>query len=122
LEGLIESLPNGLDTIITEHGNNLSGGQRQRISIARAFVRNPKILVLDEATSALDSVSEKKIQESIESLVKDRTTLVVAHRLSTIRNADKIAVVGNGGLEEFGTYDELMEKKGEFYKLKKLQM
>lgn len=122
LEELIESLPNGLDTIITEHGNNLSGGQRQRISIARAFVRNPKILVLDEATSALDSVSEKKIQESIESLVKDRTTLVVAHRLSTIRNADKIAVVGNGGLEEFGTYDELMEKKGEFYKLKKLQM
>ncbi|WP_026885854.1 ABC transporter ATP-binding protein [Clostridium beijerinckii] len=122
LEELIESLPNGLDTIITEHGSNLSGGQRQRISIARAFVRNPKILVLDEATSALDSVSEKKIQESIESLVKDRTTLVVAHRLSTIRNADKIAVVGNGGLEEFGTYDELMEKKGEFYKLKKLQM
>lgn len=122
LEELIESLPDGLDTGITEHGSNLSGGQRQRISIARAFVRNPKILVLDEATSALDSVSEKKIQESIESLVKDRTTLVVAHRLSTIRNADKIAVIGNGGLEEFGTYDELMEKKGEFYKLKKLQM
>ncbi|RII36467.1 ABC transporter ATP-binding protein [Clostridium chromiireducens] len=122
LEELIESLPDGLDTRITEHGSNLSGGQRQRISIARAFVRNPKILVLDEATSALDSVSEKKIQESIESLVKDRTTLVVAHRLSTIRNADKIAVIGNGGLEEFGTYDELMEKKGEFYKLKKLQM
>ena len=122
LEELIESLPDGLDTRITEHGSNLSGGQRQRISIARAFVRNPKILVLDEATSALDSVSEKKIQESIESLVKDRTTLVVAHRLSTIRNADKIAVIGNGGLEEFATYDELMEKKGEFYKLKKLQM
>lgn len=122
LEELIESLPHGLDTKITEHGRNLSGGQRQRISIARAFVRNPKILVLDEATSALDSVSEKKIQESIENLVKDRTTLVVAHRLSTIRNADKIAVIGNGGLEEFGTYDELMEKKGEFYKLKKLQM
>ncbi|EKQ56489.1 MULTISPECIES: ABC transporter ATP-binding protein [unclassified Clostridium] len=122
LEELIESLPDGLDTRITEHGSNLSGGQRQRISIARAFVRNPKILVLDEATSALDSISEKKIQESIESLVKDRTTLVVAHRLSTIRNADKIAVIGNGGLEEFGTYDELMEKKGEFYKLKKLQM
>ena len=122
LEELIESLPHGLDTKITEHGKNLSGGQRQRISIARAFVRNPKILVLDEATSALDSISEKKIQESIENLVKDRTTLVVAHRLSTIRNADKIAVIGNGGLEEFGTYDELMEKKGEFYKLKKLQM
>lgn len=122
LEELIESLPDGLDTKITEHGRNLSGGQRQRISIARAFVRNPKILILDEATSALDSISERKIQESIEKLVKDRTTLVVAHRLSTIRNADRIAVVGNGGLEEFGTYDELMEKKGEFYKLKKLQM
>lgn len=122
LEELIESLPEGLDTKITEHGRNLSGGQRQRISIARAFVRNPKILILDEATSALDSVSEKKIQESIENLVKDRTTLVVAHRLSTIRNADKIAVIGNGGLEEFGTYNELMDKKGEFYKLKKLQM
>jgi ABC-type multidrug transport system, ATPase and permease components len=122
LEELIKSLPEGLDTKITEHGRNLSGGQRQRISIARAFVRNPKILILDEATSALDSVSEKKIQESIENLVKDRTTLVVAHRLSTIRNADKIAVIGNGGLQEFGTYDELMEKKGEFYKLKQLQM
>lgn len=122
LEELIESLPEGLYTKITEHGRNLSGGQRQRISIARAFVRNPKILILDEATSALDSVSEKKIQESIENLVKDRTTLVVAHRLSTIRNADKIAVIGNGGLEEFGTYNELMDKKGEFYKLKKLQM
>jgi ATP-binding cassette subfamily B protein len=122
LEELIESLVDGLDTKITEHGRNLSGGQRQRISIARAFVRNPKILILDEATSALDSISEKKIQESIENLVKNRTTLVVAHRLSTIRNADKIAVIGNGGLQEFGTYDELMEKKGEFYKLKKLQM
>lgn len=122
LEELIESLPDGADTKITEHGMNLSGGQRQRISIARAFARNPKILILDEATSALDSISEKKIQESIENLVKDRTTLVVAHRLSTIRNADKIAVIGNGGLEEFGTYEELMEKKGEFYKLKKLQM
>lgn len=122
LEELIKSLPEGLDTKITEHGRNLSGGQRQRISIARAFVRNPKILILDEATSALDSVSEKKIQESIENLVKDRTTLVVAHRLSTIRNADKIAVIGNGGLQEFGTYDELMDKKGEFYKLKQLQM
>ncbi|GKX66559.1 ABC transporter [Clostridium sp. TW13] len=122
LEELVESLPDGLNTKLTEHGRNLSGGQRQRVSIARAFVRKPKILILDEATSALDSVSEKNIQQSIESLVKGRTTLVVAHRLSTIRNADKIAVIGNGGLQEFGTYDELMEQKGEFYKLKKLQM
>ncbi|MBD5473094.1 MAG: ABC transporter ATP-binding protein [Lachnospiraceae bacterium] len=121
LKELIDSLPNGLDTEITEHGSNLSGGQRQRVSIARAFVRNPKILILDEATSALDTVSEKKIQDSIERLVEDRTTLIVAHRLSTIRNADKIAVIGDGGMLEFGTYDELMEKRGEFYKLRSLQ-
>lgn len=121
LDELIESLPEGLDTPLTEHGANLSGGQRQRVSIARAFVRNPKILILDEATSALDSVSEKKIQDSVDRLVKDRTTLIVAHRLSTIRNADKIAVIGDGGVMEFGTYDELMTKKGEFYKLKSLQ-
>ena len=121
LKELIDSLPNGLDTEITEHGSNLSGGQRQRVSIARAFVRNPKILILDEATSALDTVSEKKIQDSIERLVKDRTTLIVAHRLSTIRNADKIAVIGDGGMLEFGTYDELIEKRGEFYKLRSLQ-
>ena len=121
LDELIESLPDGLDTIVSEHGGNLSGGQRQRISIARAFVRDPKILILDEATSALDSVSEKKIQSAISNLVKDRTTLIVAHRLSTIRNADRIAVIGNGGLEEIGTYDELMAAKGEFYELKVLQ-
>ncbi|MDE7259198.1 MAG: ATP-binding cassette domain-containing protein, partial [Lachnospiraceae bacterium] len=121
LRELIDSLPDGLDAKITEHGSNLSGGQRQRVSIARAFVRNPKILILDEATSALDTVSEKKIQDSVERLVKDRTTLIVAHRLSTIRNADKIAVIGDGGMLEFGTYDELMEKRGEFYKLRSLQ-
>lgn len=121
LRELIDSLPDGLDTKITEHGANLSGGQRQRVSIARAFVRNPKILILDEATSALDTVSEKRIQDSVERLVKDRTTLIVAHRLSTIRNADKIAVIGDGGMLEFGTYDELMDKRGEFYKLRSLQ-
>ena len=121
LRELIDSLPDGLDAKITEHGSNLSGGQRQRVSIARAFVRNPKILILDEATSALDTVSEKKIQDSVERLVKDRTTLIVAHRLSTIRNADKIAVIGDGGMLEFGTYDELMEKRGDFYKLRSLQ-
>lgn len=122
LEELITSLPEGLDTQITEHGNSLSGGQRQRISIARAFVRNPRILILDEATSALDTISEKKIQEAIHNLVQDRTTLIVAHRLSTIRDADRIAVVGNGGIKEFGTYEELMALKGEFYRLKNLQI
>lgn len=122
LEELITSLPEGLDTQITEHGNSLSGGQRQRISIARAFVRNPRILILDEATSALDTISEKKIQEAIHNLVQNRTTLIVAHRLSTIRDADRIAVVGNGGIKEFGTYEELMALKGEFYRLKNLQI
>lgn len=121
LDDFIESLPEGLGTMITEHGSNLSGGQRQRISIARAFVRNPKILILDEATSALDSISEKKIQNAISNLVKNRTTLIVAHRLSTIKDADKIAVIGNGGLMEYGSYDELMEMQGEFYKLKMMQ-
>lgn len=121
LDDFIDSLPDGLDTMITEHGNNLSGGQRQRISIARAFIRNPKVLILDEATSALDSISEKKIQGAINNLVKNRTTLIVAHRLSTIKEADRIAVIGNGGIMEMGSYEELMAKKGEFYKLKMIQ-
>lgn len=120
LEDVVKNLPEGLDTMITEHGENLSGGQRQRISIARAFLRGPKILILDEATSALDSISEKKIQDSIQKLVKGRTTLIVAHRLSTIRNADRIAVIGNGNVLESGSYEELMEKKGVFYQMEHL--
>ena len=84
-------------------------------------IRDPRILILDEATSALDTVSEKKIQEAIHNLIQNRTTLIVAHRLSTIRDAGRIAVVGNGGLKEFGTYDELMAMKGEFYNLQDLQ-
>ena len=120
LEDVVKKLPDGLDTIITEHGENLSGGQRQRISIARAFLRDPKILILDEATSALDSISEKKIQDSIQKLIKGRTTLIVAHRLSTIRNADRIAVIGDGNVLESGSYEELMEKKGVFYQMEHL--
>lgn len=121
LQELVDNLEDGVDTYIQEHGANLSGGQRQRISIARAFIRNPQILILDEATSALDTIAERQIQEAIGRLTKERTTFVVAHRLSTIRNADKIAVMGAGGLKEFGTYEELMDLKGEFYQLKKLQ-
>lgn len=120
LEEVVQKLPDGLDTMITEHGENLSGGQRQRISIARAFLRNPKILILDEATSALDSISEKKIQDSIQKLVKGRTTLIVAHRLSTIRNADRIAVIEKGNVLECGSYEELIEKKGAFYRMEKM--
>lgn len=119
---VIQKLPDGLQTRIGEHGDKLSGGQRQRISIARALIRNPKVIILDEATSALDSHSEKKIQEALHTLCKGRTTFIVAHRLSTIRNADKIAVIENGRCVEFGTYDELMSTKGKFFELKQLQM
>ena len=99
----------------------LSGGQRQRISIARALIRNPKVIVLDEATSALDSISEKLIQEALGNLTRGRTTFVVAHRLSTIRDADRIAVIADGHCTECGTYEELMEKQGVFYRMKKIQ-
>jgi len=122
LSDLIEELPNGLDTWIGENGGKLSGGQRQRVAIARAIIRNPKVIVLDEATSALDSVSEKKIQTALNNLKKGRTTFIVAHRFSTIRDADRIAVIKQGKCVEIGTYDELMELKKEFYQLKKLQM
>lgn len=121
LTDLINSLPDGLDTMVGEHGGKLSGGQRQRISIARALIRNPKVIVLDEATSALDSISEKLIQEALNNLTKDRTTFIVAHRLSTIKDADKIAVIADGHSVEYGTYDELMNLKGEFYQMKKIQ-
>lgn len=121
LTDLIESLPEGLDTKVGEHGGTLSGGQRQRISIARALIRDPKVIVLDEATSALDSISEKLIQQALGNLTKGRTTFIVAHRLSTIRDADKIAVIADGKCVEYGTFDELMQLKGEFYKLKSLQ-
>lgn len=118
---LVESLPKGLDTDVGEHGGKLSGGQRQRVSIARALIRNPKVIILDEATSALDSISEKLIQEAVNNLTKNRTTFIVAHRLSTIRDADKIAVINNGVCVEYGTFDELMALKGEFYKMKNIQ-
>ena len=121
LESVIEKLPDGLDTMVGEHGAKLSGGQRQRISIARAIIRNPRVIIFDEATSALDSVTESEIQKAIENLTENRTTFIVAHRLSTIKNADKIAVVDNGRCVEYGTYDELMAKKGQFYRLKQMQ-
>ena len=121
LTDFINSLPQGIDTPLEEHGANLSGGQRQRLSIDRALIRDPKVIIFDEATSALDSVSEKEIQKAINNLSKDRTTFIVAHRLSTIRDADRIAVIKNGVCAEIGTFEELMEKKGEFYKMQTLQ-
>lgn len=116
----LDTLPNGLDTVIGEHGDKLSGGQKQRISIARALIRNPQILILDEATSALDNISEYHVQKAISSLIKGRTTFIVAHRLSTIRDADKIVVMDNGRIVETGSFDELMALKGKFYELKQL--
>lgn len=121
LKDVIEKLPKGINTNVGEHGDKLSGGQKQRIAIARAIIRDPKVIIFDEATSALDSVSETEIQKAIEHLTQNRTTFIVAHRLSTIKNADKIAVIRDGMCVEFGTFDELMAKKGEFYNLKSLQ-
>ena len=108
----IMSLPNGYDTYIGERGVKLSGGQKQRISIARVFLKNPPILILDEATSALDNTTEYMIQKSLEELCKGRTTIVVAHRLSTIKNADEILVLTENGIEEKGSHDELLNKGG----------
>lgn len=117
----IMATPDGYQTTIGDRGSRLSGGQRQRISIARAILKNPPILILDEATSALDTENEKLVQEALEKLMKNRTTLVVAHRLSTIRNADLICVLHEGQIVEQGTHDELMEKHGYYYKLVEMQ-
>lgn len=113
----IMSLPNGYDTYIGERGVKLSGGQKQRLSIARVFLKDPKILILDEATSSLDNESEKLIQRSLEVLSKGRTVLTIAHRLSTIKGADNILVITDKGIAEQGTHDELLEKKGVYYNL-----
>lgn len=122
LKSVIAKLPQGLDTMIGEHGGNLSGGQRQRISIARAIIRDPRVIILDEATSALDTISEKEIQDALNRLIKGRTTFIVAHRLSTVRGADRIVVLDKGRIREEGSYEELMALKGEFYEMERLQM
>ena len=117
----IMTLPNGYDTNIGERGVRLSGGQKQRLSIARVFLKNPPILILDEATSALDNTTEILIQQALDELCKGRTTLVVAHRLSTIKNADEIAVVSDGRITEQGTHEELIAKQGTYFELYQLQ-
>ena len=105
-------MPDGFDTYVGERGVKLSGGQKQRISIARVFLKNPKILILDEATSALDNESEYLVQQSLERLAKGRTTITVAHRLTTIKNADKILVVTKDGIAESGSHEELVAQNG----------
>ena len=117
----IESLPDGYDTTVGERGVKLSGGQKQRIAIARVFLKNPPLLILDEATSALDLESEALIQESLERLAHDRTTVIVAHRLSTITHADKIFVIDHGELKEVGSHEELMAQQGIYYNLFQVQ-
>jgi subfamily B ATP-binding cassette protein MsbA len=113
----IQRLPQGYDTIVGERGQKLSGGQRQRIAIARAVLKDPRILILDEATSSLDMRSEKRVQEALEKLMVSRTTLIIAHRLSTVRNADKIFVLDGGRIVEQGTYDDLLARDGVFTRL-----
>ena len=117
----IEQTPDGFDTLIGERGVNLSGGQKQRLAIARALLKNPPILILDEATSALDTESEKMVQKAIEVLMKDRTVLVIAHRLSTVQNADKIVVLDKGKILEVGSHNELYEKGGLYRRLYDIQ-
>lgn len=120
LHDFIMGLEDGYDTFIGERGVKLSGGQKQRISIARVFLKNPAILILDEATSALDNVTEYEIQKALEELSKDRTTLVVAHRLSTVKNSDEIVVLTDKGIEERGTHEELIKLGGVYSNLHNL--
>ncbi len=108
----IMQMENGYDTYVGERGVKLSGGQKQRVSIARAFLKNPPVLILDEATSALDNATEMMIQQSLEELSEGRTSIIVAHRLSTIKNADEIVVITDEGIKEQGTHAELLEKGG----------
>ncbi len=117
----IMSLENGYDTYVGERGIKLSGGQKQRVSIARIFLKNPSVLILDEATSALDNITEMQIQQSLEELCRGRTTIVVAHRLSTVKNADRILVVTSEGIAESGTHEELLEKGGLYAELYRYQ-
>ena len=113
----IEAMPEGYDTMVGAGYRSMSGGERQRISIARAILINPRILILDEATAALDTETEMSIQDALDNLTNGRTTLAIAHRLSTLRNADRLIVIENGEITEMGTHSELVKNKGVYYRL-----
>ena len=117
----IMKLPDAYETRVGAGGQKLSGGERQRISIARTIIQNPKILILDEATAAMDTETERNIQHSLTQLKEGRTTIAIAHRLSTLRDADYLAVINEGKITEYGTFGELIRQKGEFYKQYKIQ-
>ncbi len=119
--GFITELPNGYDTFVGDKGMRLSGGQAQRIAVARAMIREPEVLIFDEATNNLDNISEAAVQKAIDEISKDHTVIVVAHRLSTIVNADKIIVLDDGRVVEQGTHEQLVENKGAYWKLYRSQ-
>ena len=112
----------GYDSLVGERGQSLSGGERQRISIARALLINPSILILDEATSSVDTTTEKEIQRALDNLVKGRTTIAIAHRLSTLRKADRLVVLDKGEIVEIGSHDQLMDARGAYYALYQAQL
>jgi len=122
IDDYIMSLPKGYDTVIGERGMNLSGGQRQRISIARTLLTDPKILILDEPTSNIDSETDEKIQKALERLCKNRTVFIIAHRLWTLKNADRILVIDQGQIKQWGTHEELLEKPGLYREIYQMQV
>jgi subfamily B ATP-binding cassette protein MsbA len=119
--GFISAMPEGYDTVIGERGFRLSGGERQRLSIARALLKNAPILVLDEATSALDNESERLVQQALQNLMTGRTVFVIAHRLSTVRRADRIVVLENGSISDAGSHEDLLARLGTYRRLYELQ-